>query len=150
MAKKPRKPTKKELAEKRAKLDRVLAAALAERTDMISLYDIGMWILYACTRSDAISSAREFENDDPEESDHTIAFEIEDAYECTLDDKDAATAHWDDLRALGKQLDPDYEKPARSLRDWLDKPDPESAEILRRVVDNAIDSSRRAARKRVK
>jgi hypothetical protein len=123
MAEELKQPTEAELAAKRAAFDRVLAAALAERTDMISLYDCAIWLLYACTRSDAISQAKEMiENGDIEEDDeaHTIALEIEDAIDLVHDDVDSATAHETDIESIGKQLDPEFDLPAHTLTDWLD------------------------------
>jgi len=120
MAKKPRKPTKKQLAAKRAAFDRVLAAAKAERTDMISIYDIAIWLLYACMRSDAISVAKELEEDDTEDSEHTIASEIDEQIDCAFDDHDSAVYHERSIEEVGKQLDPEFDKPARTLTDWLD------------------------------
>jgi hypothetical protein len=159
MTEEPRELTSEELAEKRAALDRVLVAALAERTDMISLYDCAVWLLYACTRSDAISAAKEMqEKDDRGEDgesyweDYTIDDEIAEQRELAEDDGDSAVSHEHDIRSLGNQLDPEFNLPVIQLTDWLDdpKPDPESSETMRRVVDNAIDSSRRAAKRREK
>jgi hypothetical protein len=137
MTEEPREPTPEELAAKRAAFDRVLAAALAECTDMISLYDCAIWILYACTRSDAINTAKELAEENPDEnfeSPHTIRYEIDDALELIFDDEDAARTHELDIKTVGEQLDPDFDAPAHRLRDWLD----------------TIDSSRRAVRTPVK
>lgn len=119
MSKKPRKPTKKELAEKRAAFDRVLAAANAERTDMISLYDIAIWLLYACTRSDAIHNILEHDQDDEDESEWTVRDECDDAIDLALDDSDAARQHELDVKTVGEELDPDFDKPVHELTDWL-------------------------------
>jgi hypothetical protein len=103
--------------EKREALDRVLKAALAERTDTISLYDCAMWLLYACTRSDAISTARDLEEDDSGESEWTVKDECEEAIEQVMEGE--APVYDGDIRDLGKLLDPEFEKPARELTDWL-------------------------------
>lgn len=128
MAKKPRKPTKKQLAAKRAAFDRVFAAANAERTDMISLYDIAIWLLYACMRSDAISTAKEMveSQDQTEDGDlegelHTIAYEIDEQIDCAFDDHDSAVSHERSIEEIGRQLDPEFDKPAYLLVDWLDQ-----------------------------
>ena len=151
MNEKPRELTSEELAAKRAVFDRVFAVANAERTEMISLYDIATWLLYVCTRSDAIDQAKELlEDDEPEWENYSTRDEIDNNIDAALDDSDSAISHELDIKTLGEQLDPDFDKPAHELEDWLDdvykrKSDPESADVLRRVVDNAIDSSRRAA-----
>jgi hypothetical protein len=160
MSEEPRELTPEEKAAKRAAFDRVFAVANAERTEMISLYDIATWLLYACARSDAISSAKEMrENEDSDEDpywdEYSIRDEIIEQMELASEDSESATAHEHDTFALGEQLDPDFEKPVIALVDWLDDVQErqrkrESADVLRHVVDNAIDSSRRPARKREK
>jgi hypothetical protein len=122
MTTEPREPTETELAAKRAALDRVLAAAKAERTEMMSLYDCAIWLLYACTRSDAINTARELREDDEDESEWTILDEIGDMIDLAIDDSDSAVCHEKRIEEIGKQLDPEFDKPARELTDWLDTP----------------------------
>lgn len=119
MTEEPREPTAEELAAKRAAFDRVLAVAIAERTEMISLYDIAIWILYACTRSDAINNTLEHEEDDDDPSEWTIRDECDEALDLVLDDDEEATKHELDIKTVGEQLDPDFDKPVRTLRDWL-------------------------------
>jgi hypothetical protein len=120
MTEEPREPTPEELAAKRAAFDRVFAAAKAERTDMISLYDITMWLLYCCYRSDAINTVKEFEQDDDDGSEFTVRDEIDESMDAAMDDSDGQIQHERDAKALGEQLDPDFDRPARLLTDWLD------------------------------
>lgn len=125
MTEKPREPTPEELAAKRAAFDRVFAAAKAECTDMISLYDCAIWLLYCCTRSDAIDVAKELNDQNPDESfedPHTIEYEIDDAIDAAQDDLDTAIQHETDTKEVGRQLDPDFRKPAHLLTDWLTEP----------------------------
>jgi hypothetical protein len=158
MAKKPRKLTKKEIEQQRAAMDRVLAAAKAECTEMLRIVDFANWLLYACARDDARATAWDMlKEGDPEERrrahKHTVKNELLEMEDVAYDDgADAAIQDLRDQAALGKRLDPGFNKPILEQQDWLfeDPRETESAEVLRRVVDNAIDSSRRAAKRRKK
>lgn len=175
MAKKPRKLTKKEIEQQRAAMDRVLAAARAECTDMLRIVDFANWLLYVCSRDDARATAWDMLREgDPEErrraQKHTVKDELLEMEDVAYDD--GAEAAIEDLRdqaALGKRLDPGFDKPILEQPDWL-APDLDSPREIRktidlalgdlgraamrerhqRVVDNAIDSSRRAAKRRKK
>ncbi len=121
MTQEPRELTAEELSEKRAAFDRVLAAAKAERTSMISLYDITMWLLYACYRSDAINTAKELEQNGEEDSrEFTVRDEIDESMDAAMDSSDGLIQHEGDAKALGETLDPDFDRSALTLTDWLD------------------------------
>lgn len=150
-----KKRSKKQL---RAALDRVVAVVMEESDRYLCPYDIACWILYACDRSDAMMFAsgdaegiHPGEDDDPRTL--TMEEELSEKEARWRDDSSETFDIIDSQRRLAKRFDRGYRKPILGQQDWLDlqKPtDPESAEIMRRVVDNAIDSSRRAAKRREK
>lgn len=156
-----KKRTKKQTREA---LDRVLAVVKAESDRYLSPYDIACWILYACDKSDALmflkGEAEGVHPGDEEEFDAGLATmedELEEKKNLWLDDSDEAFGIIEDEKQLGRKYDPGYNKPILQQPDMLDElsrplsdREAESAQVLRAVVDNAIDSSRRAARKRVK
>lgn len=158
MAKKSQRTKRRSRAAEREALDRVVALVRAESDRYLSPYDIACWVLYACDRSDAMMFARgdaegihPGEDDDPRTL--TMSDELDEKHDRWADDSSETFDIIETQKMLAKKYDPEYCKPVLGQVDWLDlqpKPDPESAQVLRRVVDNAIDSSRRAARKRVK
>jgi hypothetical protein len=153
MAKKSQRIKRRSRAEERAALDRVVALVRSESDRYLSPYEIGLWILYACDRSDAMMfAAGDAEGIHPGEDDDprtlTMEEELAEKGDRWHDDADEVYDLIETQKMLGKRYDPGYRKPVLGQDDWLEKPDPESADVLRRVVDNAIDSSRRAARKR--
>lgn len=109
-------------SEKLAALSRVLAAAKAEvkAAEGLCLYDCAIWILYACTRSDAITTAREFEEDTGDVSINTVSAECEEAISAAREDPDGQVLHETDVKRMGEELDPEFCAPARDLRDWID------------------------------
>lgn len=142
MSKKPRKLTKKQISEQRAAMDRVLAAARAECTEMLRIADFANWLLYVCARDDARATALDMLRDgDLEEKrlarKHTVKNELLEMEDVAYDD--GAEAAIEDLRdqaTLGARLDPGFNKPILEQPDWLEDP--------------RFDSSRRAARTREK
>lgn len=157
MAKKPRKLTKKQIAEQRAAMDRVLTAALAECTDMLRIIDFANWLRYACVRDDARATAWDMlQSEDLEERreahKHTVKDEMLDAEDAAYDDgADAMIEDLRDVAALGARLDPGFNKPILEHPDWLAPKDPGRAamrEQHQRIVDNAIDSKRRTGKRR--
>lgn len=155
MTKRSRRLTKKQIEEQRAAMDRVLAAVKAECTDMLRVADFANWLLYVCARDDARATAWDMlKEGDPEERlqahKHTVKDELLEMEDVAYDDgAEAAIGNLRDQAALGKRLDPGFDKPILEQEDWLGI-DLESTEMLRRIVDNAIDSSRRAAKQRKK
>lgn len=142
----------------RAALDSVVELVRKNSDQYLSPYEIAAWIIYACDRSDAMLfltgemdgvHPREDESEE-ENKKWTMEDELVEKKDRWRDDSDDAFYLIETQRLLAQRYDPDYRKPVLGQRDWLDEPkaDPESAEVLKRVVDNAIDSSRRAARKR--
>lgn len=119
--------SKKDLAmvqERRAALDRVLAAAKAECNDMVRVYDCAIWLLYACARDDALAFATEaLEGEDADEKterlDHSTKDELVESMEAAYDSGDGAVNIFEDQMELGKLLDPGYNKPIIGQDDWL-------------------------------
>lgn len=129
MSKKPNPMSKAELEDRRARLDRVLAAAKAECSEMVRIYDCAVWLLYACSRDDARSLATEaLEGEDEDEIKDRLAHspkdELVDMMEAAHDDRDMAVGLFEDEMELGKLLDPGFDKPILEQEDWLaEKPD---------------------------
>lgn len=153
MTKKPRRLTKKQIEDQRAAMDRVFAAAKAECTDMLRIADFANWLLYVCSRDDARATAWDLlKNGDPEERKeahkHTVKDELLEMEDVAYDD--GAEAAIEDLRdqaALGKRLDPGFDKPILEQPDWLGE-DPESPQAIRAAIDLALESSRAAMHRR--
>lgn len=157
MIKKPRKLTKKQLAAKRSALDSVLAAAIAARTDTISIYDCAMWLLYACARDDARARAEdvlagEDETEAKDRESHSTELELEDDWELAREDgAESWEAQIEHQQWLGEQLDPGYGDPILQQTDWLAEPQDEHSTIVaqhQRIVDNAIAGRMSGIRKR--
>lgn len=110
--------------ERRAALDRVLAAAKAECNDMIRIYDCAVWLLYACARDDARLLATEVAGDEDEDEkadrlSHSPKDELIESMDVAHDDRDMAVSIFEDQLELGRMLDPGYDKPIIEQDDWL-------------------------------
>lgn len=118
------KPDPAQIRERRAALDRVLAAAKTECNDMIRIYDCAVWLLYACARDDARELAEEpledeDEQDALERAMHSPKDELVETMDMVHDDRDAAVGIWEDAMELGKLLDPGFDQPIIGQDDWL-------------------------------